>query len=167
MDFKLSNSNINNLDIGQKLNNKINFEDFDLNKGYDVSIEFYNKDLVDDSLNENVSYEIKRKHFLFIQEIRNFFKKNDIIINKCYLMGTILDLVEDEMNISILISDSNKISNIIWPCKEIFIYEDTKNKLDNLLYSNQISMEEYVSNLEDLKYELSIYESEEEHEYLN
>jgi hypothetical protein len=83
-------------------------------------------------------------------------------------MGTIVDLLDDEIDITIKKSNyKNTKSNTIWPCKEIFIYEDGKNKLDSLLFSNQISMEEYESNLEDLKYELSIYENEEEFEYLN
>ncbi len=129
---------------------------------------FYNRDLIDDSLNEDVLYEIKKKHFKFIKLVRNIFEKNNIIINKFYLMGTIVELLDDEIDIKIKKSNSKSIkSNVIWPCKEIFIYEDGKNKLDSLLYSNQISMEEYESNLEDLKYELSIYENEEEFEYLN
>ncbi len=75
-------------------------------------------------------------------------------------MGTIIDLDENEINVSILKSVYNKKSNTIWPCKEIFIFEDSKNKLDELLFSNQISEEDYESNLEILKDELNIYENE-------
>jgi hypothetical protein len=39
--------------------------------------------------------------------------------------------------------------------------------LDALLISNQISEEDYESNLEFLKDELNIYENDEEHKYIN
>lgn len=168
MDFKFLGLDITDDDIEQKIYDKINFEEFEKNKEYDLSVEFYNRDLVDDSLNEDVSYEIKKKHYKLIKIIRTIFEKNDIKINKFYLMGTIIDLLDYEIDINIKKSNyKNAKSNTIWPCKEIFIYEDGKNKLDKLLFSNQISVEEYESNLEDLKYELSIYENEEEFEYLN
>lgn len=168
MELKILGINITNENIEQKIYEKINFEEFELDKEYDIVASFYNRDLIDDSLNEDVLYEIKKKHFKFIKLVRNIFKKNNIIINKFYLMGTIVELLDDEIDIKIKKSNSKNIkSNVIWPCKEIFIYEDGKNKLDSLLFTNQISMEEYESNLEDLKYELSIYENEEEFEYLN
>jgi len=168
MDYKILGSNISDDDIEQKIFNKINFEEFKKDNEYDISAEFFNRDLIDDSLNEDVSYEIKKKHFKFIKIVRSIFERNKIKINKFYLMGTIVDMLDEEINVSVK-KTSNKgvINNTVWPCKEIFIYEDGKNKLDNLLFLNQISMEEYESNLEDLKYELSIYENEEEHEYLN
>lgn len=168
MDFKFSGSNITDTDIEQKIYDKINFEEFEKDKEFDISAEFFNRDLIDDSLNEDVSYEIKKKHYKFIKTVRDIFEKNNIKINKFYLMGTIVDILDDEINISVKKSADKGIkNNSVWPCKEIFIYEDGKNKLDSLLYTNQITMEEYESNLEDLKYELSIYENEEEHEYLN
>lgn len=168
MELKILGINISNENIEQKILEKIDFEELDKDKEYDIVASFYNRDLIDDSLNEDVLYEIKKKHFKFIKLVRNIFEKNNIIINKFYLMGTIVELLDDEIDIKIKKSNSKSIkSNVIWPCKEIFIYEDGKNKLDSLLYSNQISMEEYESNLEDLKYELSIYENEEEFEYLN
>jgi len=168
MDYKFLGLNITNEDIEQKINDKINFEEFEKDKEYDVSAQFYNRDLKDDSLNEDVPYEIKKTHYKFIKIIRDIFEKNNIKINKFYLMGTIIDLLDDEIDITIKKSSYNDVkNNTIWPCKEIFIFEDGKNKLDSLLFTNQISMEEYESNLEDLKYELSIYENEEEYEYLN
>lgn len=168
MDFKFLGLSIIHDDIEQKIYDRINFNEFEKDKEFDVSVEFYNRDLIDDSLNEDVPYEIKKKHYKFIKIIRSMFEKNNIKINKFYLMGTIVDILDDEIDINIKKSNSKDLKiNIIWPCKEIFIYEDGKNKLDSLLFANQISMEEYESNLEDLKYELSIYENEEEFEYLN
>ena len=158
MDYRLIGSNITDDDIEQKIHDKIKFSKLEENKEYDISAEFYNRDLIDDSLNEDVSYEIKKKHYKFIKTVRNIFEKNNIKINKFLLMGTVVDIIDDEINISIKKSSSKGIkSNTVWPCKEIFIYEDGKNKLDNLLFLNQISMEEYESNLEDLRDELIIY----------
>lgn len=167
MDIKLLGINITDDGIEQKISDKINFEEFESDKEYDVSAIFYNRDLIDDSLNEDVLYEIKKKHYKFIKTVRSIFERNDRKINRFYLMGTIVELLDDEIDIKIKKSNYDEKSNTIWPCKEIFIYEDGKNKLDSLLFTNQISMEEYESNLEDLKYELSIYENEEEFEYLN
>jgi hypothetical protein len=168
MELKFLSINIENNDIEQIIYEKINFKEFENDKEYDVSAMFYNRDLIDDSLNEDVLYEIKKKHFKFIKIVRSIFEKNNIKINRFYLMGTIVELLDDEIDITIKKSNYTGIkSNIVWPCKEIFVYEDGKNKLDSLLFTNQISVEEYESNLEDLKYELSIYENEEELEYLN
>lgn len=168
MDFKFLGLNITHDDIEQKIYEKINFDQFEKDVEYDLSAEFYNIDLISDSLNEDVPYEIKKIHYKFIKIMRSIFENNNIKLNKFYLMGTIVDLLDDEIDITIKKSNyKNTKSNTIWPCKEIFIYEDGKNKLDSLLFANQISMEEYESNLEDLKYELSIYENEEEFEYLN
>jgi len=168
MELKLLDVNITNKDIEQKIYEKINFEEFELEKEYDIVALFYNRDLIDDSLNEDIPYEIKKNHFKFIKILRGIFEKNNIKINKFYLMGTIIELLDDEIDIKIKKSNyPNTKSNVIWPCKEIFIYEDGKNKLDSLLFSNQISTEEYESNLEDLRYELNIYDNEEEFEYLN
>lgn len=167
MNYKLFKSNITDLNVAEILESKIDFSKFDKNREYDISAEFYNKDLQEEVLNENVSFEIKRIHYVFIRKVRDLFEKHNIKINKFYLMGTIINLNEDEINISILKSVYDKRSNTIWPCKEIFIFEDSKNKLDDLLLSNQISEEDYESNLELLKDELNIYENEDELQYLN
>lgn len=159
---KITDPNIENL-----INSKINFDDLDKNLMYDIHVEFYNTDLEEDMLNLDVSYEIKREHFLFIKKIRNLFQNKQITVNKFYLMGTIIDLRENEINIELLKSKYEKKKNIVWPCKEIFLFEDRKNKLDVMLFNNQISEEDYESNLEFLKDELNIYENDEEHKYLN
>lgn len=159
---KITDPNIENI-----VNNKINFDDLDKNLMYDIHVEFYNRDLEEDMLIDDVSYEIKREHFLFIKKIRNLFEKNQITVNKFYLMGTIVDLQNDEINIELLKSKYEKKKNIVWPCKEIFLFEDRKNKLDLMLFNNQISEEDYDLNLEFLKDELNIYENEEDHKYLN
>ncbi len=167
MNYKLFNSNITDSNIAEILNDKVKFDEYDKKEKYDISVDFYNEDLADEVLNENVSFEIKKKHYLFIRCVRNFFETNNIQINKFYLMGTIIELEKNEINFSVLKSNFDNRSNTIWPCKEIFIFEDSKNKLDSLLFNNQISEEDYESNLEYLRDELSIYDNDDEHEYLN
>ncbi|MPN51524.1 hypothetical protein SDC9_199172 [bioreactor metagenome] len=167
MDIKLYNTNIEDLNIEQKINKKIHFDLFDKNNKYDLVVEFYNNDLEEDLLGDDVSYEIKKKHYIFIKTLRNLFEKNSIKINKFNLMGSIETLNNNEMIISVLKTNSNKKENIIWPCKEIFVFEDHKNKLDTLLLSNIISENDYEFNLENLKEEFSIYDNDEEHHYLN
>lgn len=167
MNYKLFNSSITDADIAESLNNKIKFDEYDKDEKYDVTVDYYNSDLQDEVLNDNVPFEIKRKHYLFIKTVRNLFEKNNIKVNKLYLMGTILGLDKNEIAISVLKSNFEKKSNTIWPCKEIFIFEDSKNKLDDMLFNNQITEEDYESNLEYLKDELSIYDNEDEHGYIN
>lgn len=167
MNYKLSDSSITDLNIAEVLKGKIDFNKLDKNQEYDISAEFYNKDLQEEMLNENIAYEIKRQHYVFIKAVRDLFEKKGIKINKFYLMGTIIDLDENEINISLLKSNYDQKSNTIWPCKEIFIFEDSKNRLDDMLFNNQISEEDYESNLELLKDELNIYENEDEHRYIN
>lgn len=159
---KITDPNIENI-----VNNKINFNDLDKNLMYDIHVEFYNINLEEDMLNEDVPYEIKKEHYLFIKKVRSLFEDNQISVNRFYLMGTIVDLQENEINISVLKSKYEKKKNIVWPCKEIFLFEDRKNKLDVMLFNNQISEEDYESNLEFLKDELNIYENDDEHKYLN
>lgn len=153
--------------IEDTVKSKIDFENFNENLAYSIHVDFYNVDLEEDLLNDDVSYEIKKEHYVFIKKIRNLFEDNKIKIKEFYLMGTISELEENEINISVLKSNSEKKKNIIWPCKEIFLFEDRKNKLDLLLFNNQISEEDYQFNLEYLKDELNIYENEEDNRYIN
>ena len=164
--YKLFNK-ITDLNIEEIIENKIKFDSFDKNLLYDINVEYYNFDLVSDVLNDDVYYEIKKEHYMFIKRVRQIFDKHEIKISKFLLLGTIVDLQENEMNISVLKSIEDKKINIIWPCNEIFLFEDHKNKLDILLINNQISEEDYESNLEILKDELNIYENDDEFKYLN
>jgi len=159
---KITDPNIDRL-----VNGKLNFDDLNKELIYDVHVDFYNPDLEADMLNADVSYEIKKEHYMFIKKIRTLFEKNQIKVNEFYLMGTIADLPENEINISVLKSKGDKKKNIVWPCKEIFLYEFQKKRLDAMLLSNQISVEDYESNLEFLKDELNIFENDEEHKYIN
>ena len=159
---KITDPNIENI-----ISSKLNFDNLNVDQVYDIYVDFYNTDLEEGMLNADISYEIKKEHYLFIKKIRALFENNQIRVNEFYLMGTISDLPENEINISIMKSQSDKKKNVVWPCKEIFLYENQKNKLDALLISNQISEEDYESNLEFLKDELNIYENDEEHKYIN
>ncbi len=159
---KITDPNIENI-----ISSKLNFDNLNVDQVYDIYVDFYNTDLEEGMLNADISYEIKKEHYLFIKKIRALFENNQIRVNEFYLMGTISDLPENEINISIMKSQGDKKKNVVWPCKEIFLYENQKNKLDALLISNQISEEDYESNLEFLKDELNIYENDEEHKNIN
>jgi len=143
---KITDPNIENI-----ISSKLNFDNLNVDQVYDIYVDFYNTDLEEGMLNADISYEIKKEHYLFIKKIRALFENNQIRVNEFYLIGTISDLPENEINISIMKSQGDKKKNVVWPCKEIFLYENQKNKLDALLISNQISEEDYESNLEFLK----------------
>lgn len=167
MNYKLFKSSIEDNSFAEKLNNKIKWEEYDKNKVYDVFASYYNSELEYEMFNENALYEIKKEHYQFIKNVRDLFLKNDVDISKFYLMGTVVDIDKNEINIKVSKSLNKKKSNIIWPCKEVFIFEDSKNKLDDMLLKNQITEEDYEYKLDYLKDELSINDLEEEKKYLN
>lgn len=167
MEFKLRHSKITDLDIKQKISDKIKVEEYDLNKEYDVSIEYYNEDIIDEKLNEDIMFEMKSEHYRFLKLFRNLCKNYKIIINNVYLLGTISNLKKEEIIVSFNYAKEKQKENIIWPCKEIFLYDGSKKVLDNMLDSNQITLDEYNKNLEILQDEFGIYEAEEELGYIN
>jgi hypothetical protein len=118
---KITDPNIENI-----ISSKLNFDNLNVNQVYDIYVDFYNTDLEEGMLNADVSYEIKKEHYLFIKKIRTIFENNQIRVNEFYLMGTITDLPENEINITIMKSQSDKKKNVVWPCKEIFLYENHK-----------------------------------------
>lgn len=168
MEYRIKDSRIVDEDIAEKIASKVDFERLDKSRQYDVEAEFYNQDLVSYSLNEDITREIKREHIRFLRTVRNTFEENGVHVNKFCLMGTVSNLDRGEINILCKKSKYRDFKeNTILPCKEIFMYEDGKVNLDRLLYTNQISLEEYNANLEDLREEFNIYEGEEEFRYLN
>lgn len=168
MEYRIKESNITDSDIEDKIECRTNFEVIDKNKQYDVEAEFYNPDLADYSLNEDVPYEIKKEHIRFSRALRNVFERNGVQVNRLCVMGTAVNLNKGEINILYKKSELNNLKeNTIWPCREIFMYEDVKTTLELLLFTNQISDEEYKLNLENLQDELSIYENDEDFGYLN
>ena len=74
---KITDPNIENI-----INNKINFDNLNKELMYDIHVDFYNPDLEEDMLNADVSYEIKKEHYLFIKKIRTMFENNQIKINE-------------------------------------------------------------------------------------
>lgn len=167
MIFEINNTSITDKTINEKLFSAIDFDSINYNNEYDIEVEYYNNDLIEDKLNDDISYEINKKHYVFIKNVRDFFDDNNIRINRIYLIGTIVNMKDGEMVIGIKKSKyQNFKKNIIWPCKEIMIYDDTKSALDKMYELNQISYEEYENNLNTLQDELGIYEIEDEH-YIN
>ncbi|QSX06427.1 hypothetical protein JYG23_02905 [Sedimentibacter sp. zth1] len=168
MKYKLMNSKITDENIILKLEKCINFIDYNKNNEYDIDIDYYNYDLVEDKLNNDIAYEIRKEHYEFIRLIRNVFKKNNINVNEVNLIGTVSNIVKGDINISVIKSKYQQyIRNNVVPCKEIFLYEDSKKTLDMLLQNDQISEEEYETNIYMLQEELDIDVIDEESEYIN
>lgn len=168
MDLHLKNVNISDKNIINIIENKIDINNFDLNKEYDISIEYYNEDIVTDRLNEDIVFEVKSEHYRFIKDVRQLAKKINIKINNFYLLGTVASLDKGEMNVIFNYAKGNKDKdNVIWPCKEIYLYDGSKKVLDSLLDSRQISLDEYNKNLAMIQDQFGVYEVEEDTGYLN
>lgn len=168
MKYKFNNTRITDESIDAKLSKIIKVSDFDLKKEYDIDIDYYNYDLVEDKLNNDVSYEIKKSHYIFIKKLRDYFEKNNIKINEINLIGTISNITKGDINISVIKSKYQQYyRNNIVPCKEIFLFEDSKKTLDILLKTDQISEEEYELNIQDLQEEFDIEFIDDESEYIN
>jgi hypothetical protein len=84
---KITDPNIENI-----ISSKLNFDNLNVDQVYDIYVDFYNTDLEEGMLNADISYEIKKEHYLFIKKIRALFENNQIRVNEFYLMGTISDL---------------------------------------------------------------------------
>lgn len=168
MNFNLTQSKIIDKDLRDKIINSLNLLNVNIENFYDVTVEYYNKDILFEKLNENIMFEMKPEHYKFIKMLRELCDDYKIKVNCVYLLGSISNIDDGEMRF--LFNNSNKENqkeNIIWPCKEIFLYDGSKKLLDNLLDNNQITYEEYKKNLELLQDEFGIYEIEEKVMYKN
>lgn len=168
MKYALKNTKITDENITEKLLASIDITEYDPKNEYDISIDFYNDDIDKDRLNADVSFEIKKHHYVFIRHIRSYFEKQNIKINELSLIGTVTNLNPGQINIEVLKSKYQDFRrNDIIPCKEMYLYEDGKNTLDLMLQTKQISIEEYEDNIEILQEQLNIFEIEEESRYIN
>ena len=168
MKYSLKNTKITDSDIIEKISNLINIEEYDLKKEYDIDIDFYNDDLDKDKLNADVSYEIKKQHYVFIRLVRNYFKEHNIKINEVNLIGAVTNIKIGEIDFEVYKSKYQDFKrNDIVPCREMYLYEDGKKALDIMLRTKQISEEEYENNIEILQEELSIAEIDDESGYIN
>ena len=168
MKYSLKNTKITDSDIIEKISNLINIEEYDLKKEYDIDIDFYNDELDKDKLNADVSYEIKKYHYVFIRHVRNYFKEHNIKINEVNLIGAVTNIKIGEIDFEVYKSKYQDFKrNDIVPCREMYLYEDGKKALDIMLKTKQISEEEYENNIEILQEELSIAEIEDESGYIN
>lgn len=168
MKYYMNNSKITDSDIREKISSVINLDEFDSKKQYDISINFYNDDIDNNMLNADISFEIKKHHYVFIRLIRDYFNENGIKINEFNLTGTITNLKSGQINIEALKSKYKDYrKNDIIPCKEMYLYADGKNTLNFMLNTKQISIEEYEDNIEILQEQLNVFEIEEESRYIN
>lgn len=168
MKYYLKNTKITDSDIREKISSLINLNEFDSKKQYDISIDYYNDDIDNNMLNSDVSFEIKKHHYIFIRQIRDCFNENGIMINELNLAGTITNLKSGQINIEVLKSKYKDYKkNDIIPCKEMYLYADGKNTLNFMLNTKQISIEEYEDNIEILQEQLNIFEIEEESRHIN
>lgn len=168
MKYKIINSRITDENIITKIKKQINLDDYDKDYEYDIDIDYYNFDLIEDKLNADVIYEIKKSHYMFLKQLRDYFIYIGININEINLIGTVSKIVVGDINLDIQKSkyQSYKRNNIV-PCKEILLYDDSKKTLDILLLNEQITEEEYKRNIGVLQEELDITEIEDESGYIN
>jgi hypothetical protein len=168
MRYYLKNAKITDNDIREKISSVINIDELDLKNQYDISINFYNNDIDNNMLDADISFEIKKHHYVFIRQIRDYFKENGININEFNLIGTITNLKSGQINVEVSKSKyKNYRKNDIIPSKEMYLYADGKNTLNFMLNTKQISIEEYEDNIEILQEQLNVFELEEESRYIN
>jgi len=165
------NMDIRNIESTSKIFNETKdavLEKYKEESELDVEINYFNFELVENSIDEEKASEIQRYHYLFMREIRELFSSINIKINELGLKGTVNELNNGVLSIEILKSSyiNHKINNII-PCKEMYLYEDNVKTLDLLLETNMISEREYDKNIVDLQNEMNIEIIEIDNEYLN
>lgn len=168
MKYYLKNTKITDSDIREKLSSIIDIAEFDSKKQYDMNIDFFNDDIDNNMLNADVSFEIKKHHYVFIRHVRDYFNDHGIKINELNLTGTVTNLKPGQINIEAYKSKYQDFRrNDVVPCREMYLYADGKNTLNFMLNTNQISIEEYEDNIEILQEQLNVFEIEEESRYIN
>ena len=159
-----------NFEETEKVNNKIDemMKNIETDKKFSLVIEFYNKYLSSKTMLSPVSYEIKKEFLLFLRKVKEHIIKEKYPVNRVYLLGN--KQYEDEGTLTLILEESgfsSGMKTVIWPDKEVFLYDGGKRILDSMLDSSEIDIEEYELRLEHLKKEFGIIDKDDSVNYLN
>jgi hypothetical protein len=135
---------------------------------YNLIIEYKNN-IEAHTLADDFMMEIKPEHIRYLRELRKKCEDLDTKFKKIYLLGSINIYDDDELKISLEKANSSEEEekNIIWPSKELYLYDGSKKILDSLLENDEIDYDEYEAKLKILQVEFGLLDFLEDEYYVN
>ena len=134
---------------------------------YNLIIEYRNS-MEAQIVSDDYMLEIKPEHLKFVKDIRHKCSDLDINIKKIYLLGSTESAINDNLKINIESTQKTEITkNIIWPSKELYLFDGGKKILDNLLENQEINTDEYEAKLKLLQLEFGLIDFLEDEYYIN
>jgi hypothetical protein len=166
MNFTIEFNGFNDIDSLENIREKlIGIED---TKSYNIVIEYNNLIIEDRILDENYMLEIKPEHLRYLRKLREYLEGVDLNIKKIYLLGSLDKSLVTSLRVSSEMTiDTEEPKNIMWPSKELYLYDGGKKILDNLLENEEINVDEYEVKLKLLQIEFGLLDFLERENYIN
>ncbi|MBN2286080.1 MAG: hypothetical protein JXQ26_06450 [Tissierellales bacterium] len=165
MKFSVKFNDFTDYDAIERIYDKL--KNHDAVGNYNIFVE-YNSDAELLGLTDEVMMEIKPEYLRFLKKMRLRFNDLPINVKKLYLLGTIVVAPKDELRIIVeKAEETDPVQNIMWPSKELFLYDGSKRVLDSLLENDQIDIDEYELKLKILRMEFGLFDFLEEDYYVN
>jgi hypothetical protein len=166
MNFTIEFNGFNDIDSLESIREKlIGIED---TKSYNIVVEYNNLIIEDQILDENYMLEIKPEHLRYLRKLREYLEGVDLNIKKIYLLGSLDKSLVTSLRVSSEMTiDTEEPKNIMWPSKELYLYDGGKKILDNLLENEEINVDEYEVKLKLLQIEFGLLDFLERENYIN
>ena len=166
MDFTVEFKGFHDMDSLEDIRDKL--MEIDDSKCYNIVIEYNNLIVEDQILSENYMLEIKPEHLRYLRKLREYLDDAGVEAKKIYLLGSLDKSLVTSLRVSAeLTVDSEDIKNIMWPSKELYLYDGGKKILDNLLENEEIDEDEYDAKLKLLQIEFGLIDFLERESYIN
>ncbi len=134
---------------------------------YHLVIE-YNNQIEEHFLFDDYMMEITPDHLKFLKQCRLVCNDLSISLKNIYLLGSSHQVNENELKVSLEKTIQKEAGrNIVWPSKELYLYDGGKRVLDTMLRNDEIAFEEYEAKLKLLQMEFGLIEFLEEDFYIN
>jgi hypothetical protein len=166
MNFTVEFNGFKDIDSLESIREKLRV--IDNMKSYNIVIEYNNLIVEDQVLDENYMLEIKPDHLRYLRKLREYLEGVDFNVKKIYLLGSLDKSLATSLRVSAEMTiDTEESKNIMWPSKELYLYDGGKKILDNLLENEDINVDEYEAKLKLLQIEFGLLDFLEREIYIN
>lgn len=166
MNFTVAFNGFHDMDALVNIREKL--EALDSSKSYNVIIEYNNLIIEEQVLSENYMLEIKPDHLRYLRKLREFLEDSGMNVRKIYLLGSLDKSLLSSLRVAAEPArDSEESKNIMWPSKELYLYDGGKQILDDLLENEEIDFDEYEAKLKLLQIEFGLLDFLERENYIN
>ncbi|SHI68455.1 hypothetical protein SAMN02745751_00788 [Dethiosulfatibacter aminovorans DSM 17477] len=166
MNFTVEFNGFHDIDALDNIREKL--ADIDSSKSYNIVIEYNNLIVEEQILSENYMLEIKPEHLRYLRKLRTTLEDADINVKKIYLLGSLDKSLLSSLRVAAEPTvDSEESKNIMWPSKELYLYDGGKQILDDLLENEEIDVDEYEAKLKLLQIEFGLLDFLEKESYIN